>query len=201
METEELITTDKSSKFLEKLRKFTDIKLNIGSGKNQIEGFINIDSEEINEPDLVHDITKASLPFQNETVSEICFFHCIEHIEEGFHDAILLEFRRILKNDALLLISYPEFLKCADAYRDNLRGQREFFKYTIYGRQKHPGDFHVSLMDTTFFLNRLRRLGFYDIEHHYESYPNEFNSILKIKNSMNPRVTREELLKKEIFDV
>ncbi len=200
METEELVTTDKSNKFLEKLAKFTDIKLNIGSGKNQIEGFINIDSQSSNDPDLVHDITKGTLPFQDQTVTEICFFHCIEHIEEGFHDSILLEFSRVLKVNGILLISYPEFLKCADAYRDNLRGQREHFKHTIYGRPLHPGDFHVSLMDTPFFLNRLHRLGFYKWEHHYESYPNEYNSILRVTNTINPRITREILLKKEIFN-
>lgn len=175
------------------------IKLNIGSGASKLEGFVNIDSWAAGNPDLVLDITKSTLPYQNEVVDEIVFFHCIEHIPEKIHDQILNEFFRVLKPEGFVIISYPEFLKCADAYRNNLRGQRDFFKATIYGRQAHEGDFHVTLMDTPFFLNRLRRLGFVIDKVTNEPEPNEFNTVVKVTKGI-PFTHREKLLREEIFN-
>lgn len=193
METVQQNTIDNLNKFLanEKLR------LNIGSGAVKMEGFLNIDSQESNKPDLVLDITKTTLPFQANVIDEICFFHCIEHIEEKFHDIVLGEFWRVLKPEGILLISYPEFLKCVENYRNNYKGNREFFKHTIYGRQLHPGDFHVTLMDTQFFKLRLKRLGFEIIKICAEKFE-EYNTVIKVKKN-HPFIGRDELLKKEIY--
>lgn len=193
MVIEDQFITDKSLPYLDK------IKLNIGCGNSKLEGFVNIDSWPEGKPDLVLDITKSTLPYQNDVVDEIVFFHCIEHIPEKFHDNILSEFFRVLKTNGFAIISYPEFLKCADAYRENLRGQRDFFKMTIYGRQAHEGDFHISLMDTPFFLNRLRRLGFIVDKVTPEPEPNEFNTVIKVTKGI-PFTDREKLLREEIFN-
>lgn len=194
MEIAEPLITTKLNKSLDK------IKLNIGCGANKLTGFINIDSQESNAPDLVFDITKGLLPYEENSVDEILFSHCIEHIEEKYHDAVLTDFWRVLRPDGILYISYPEFLKCVEAYSTNLRGQRDFFKATIYGRQSHPGDFHVTLMDTPFFKNRLKRIGFYNVRSVAESYPNEFNTVVCALKEVQLISSREDILKREIFE-
>jgi predicted SAM-dependent methyltransferase len=175
------------------------IKLNIGCGDNKIKGFINIDGFAGIKPDVVHDITQSPLPFKKETVDEIVFFHCIEHIQESLHDRVLGEFFRILKKGGKFIISYPEFLKCVERYKDNFKGERKFFKATIYGRQSHPGDFHVSLMDTQFFRQILKKIGFKIVKIVEESDSNPWNTVIYcIKDKR--WTTREELLRAEIFN-
>lgn len=191
MQTEEMDTTQQLIKSL--------VKLNIGSGSNKIDGFINIDSQEENKPDLILDISKSPLPYSTDSVDEIVFFHCIEHIVEKMHDTILREFFRVLKLGGKFIISYPEFLKCSKAYEENFKGQRDFFKATIYGRQSHAGDFHVALMDSQFFKTRLIRLGFECLEIKEESAHEPYNTVVLARKN-RPWIEREELLREEIFN-
>jgi len=172
------------------------MKLNISCGNVKIPGYVNIDSEPSNEPDLIADI-KQKLPYADDSIDEILFFHAIEHIEEKYHDFVLTEFWRLLKPDGILLIAYPEFTKCAINYIENFKGMREFWKNTIYGLQRYPGDYHVSLMDSEVLGQKLQEIGFIDIE--WKAEKNEpYNTIMKvIKGPAFP--TYDGLLGKVLF--
>src|SRR5215475_13666801 len=153
------------------------MKLNVGCGSNKIKGYINIDSLKQNKPDLVLDIVRDQFPYKKESVSEILFFHCIEHIQKKYHRKILLEFNRILKLDGKLLISFPEFWYCAKLWKENANGMREFWEATLYGRQLYPGDFHVCAMSTDELTELLYQCGFGDVESFQE--PDEvFNTVV-----------------------
>ena len=55
---------------------------------------------------------------------------------------------------------------------------REIWKNTIYGLQRYPGDYHVSLMDTIIFVELLGEVGFKNIEYQPEmSEP--YNTIIR----------------------
>lgn len=139
------------------------IKLNIGCGENKIKGFINIDGF-LDSADLKHDIIKnGPLPYADNSIDDIVMFHCIEHIEKKYHDFVLGEFYRLLKPGGDLVISFPEFKVCADNWIKNYKDNRKFWEATIFGRQKHPGDFHISLMDSITFKDQLEKNGFRDI--------------------------------------
>jgi predicted SAM-dependent methyltransferase len=137
------------------------------------------------------------LPYENDSVEKIYLFHAIEHIPEAMHENILTEFYRVLVPNGLLVISYPEFRVCAHYWAINHRGLRDFWKATIYGRQLHPGDFHVTLMDTPTFLDRLKVYGFDVVENRVES-GEEYNSVIKVKKG-RPMMTYEDVLRREIF--
>ena len=80
------------------------VKLNVGCGHNKLDNYINIDINEIgNEPDVAVDI-RIGLPFPDNSIQEILFFHTIEHIEEKYHFKILAEFHRVLKFDGIIYI-------------------------------------------------------------------------------------------------
>lgn len=171
------------------------IKINLACGNNKIDGYLNVDSELTNNPDLIVDVRKG-LPWVDNSVEEILFFHAIEHIEEKFHQALFDEFWRVLIPEGLLLISYPEFEKCALNYLGNYRGMREFWKNTIYGLQRYPGDYHVALMDSDVLGEKLLETGFKNIEWKAEVFE-PYNSIMKAEKGPAYR-SYEDLLRENM---
>lgn len=134
------------------------MKLNLGSGSAKLNGFINVDINPENKPDLVHDIL-TPLPYGNSTVEEIVLFHTIEHIEKWKHKGLFLEIRRLLTPTGIFCISYPEFSKIAQFWLDNKYGDRDFWDATIYGRQLFKEDYHVCVIDSTDLRVRLKEAG------------------------------------------
>jgi len=74
------------------------MKIQFGSGGNQLEGWNNHDAEV--------DITKP-LPYESESVQEVLLEHCGEHCAPQDFFRFLIEARRILKSGGLLHISCP----------------------------------------------------------------------------------------------
>lgn len=171
--------------------------LNVGCGDNRIENYVGIDMHCAENVDLVHDIRFSPIPFPDESVDEIVFFHAIEHVETAIHPLILNEFWRLLKPGKGVYISYPEFEKIAHNWIVNFRGQREFWRNTIYGLQRYPGDYHVSLMNTPEFVEILKACGFTEIE--YTSEPGEpYNTVVYAIKGVKPQ-SYEDLLNKAVY--
>jgi SAM-dependent methyltransferase len=172
------------------------MKLNLACGSNKIPGFINCDVEKSCEPDEIVDFTKT-LPYKDNSIEAILLFHAIEHVQERFHEGILSEFHRVLVPEGKLIISYPEFMKCAKNWISNYRGLRDCWKRTIFGRQLYPTDFHISLMYTPEFVTLLHKVGFADIKVAPEP-KEDFNTVIRCVKGL-PGLTYEDVLRKEIF--
>ena len=136
------------------------LKLNIGCGSNKIDDYVNIDSERNCKPDIELNVIKEQLPYTGGVISEILFFHCIEHIEKRLHRKVLCEFNRVLKLDGKLYISYPNFWECAQRWHDNTDGMRGFWEATLYGRQLYKDDYHVCAMSPDYLTALLYDCGF-----------------------------------------
>lgn len=176
------------------------LKLNLGCGKAHYDGFINIDTEESVNPDVLCDFRK-SLPYADKSVDSILLIHTIEHIEDRYHFDMLMEFNRVLRIGGGLTIAYPEFSKCAMNFVNNYRGQREFWKRTIYGRQLYKSDYHVALMDSDEFRLLLQETGFRNIYIKPEPSPEEHNTIVICQKSNIPVIGKEQVLQSELFGV
>ena len=171
--------------------------LNLGCGTSKIKGTISGDIDPSVEPDIVFDLEKPPYPFQDSSIDCILFLHVIEHLEEHFHFTVLKEFYRIISATGRVIIAYPEFKKCAQNYIDNKCGMRGFWKATIYGRQIRPDDYHISLMDTSYFIQTIEQAGFIIDEVKQEQTEN-YNTIM-IARKGTPGLTREEGIRKELF--
>src|SRR5216683_2682763 len=114
------------------------IRLNLGAGSSRIPGYLSVDVESSVKPDVVCNFTKDRLPYKDNEIQEILFFHTIEHIERKYHKFI---FSEIVQN-----------------WLDNKNGQREFWEHTVYGLQRYPSDFHVVAMHTPHFKLLLEEL-------------------------------------------
>lgn len=136
------------------------MNLNFGSGESKLPGFINIDIELSQKPEVICDITRVFLPFNDTIADKIFFIHTIEHISKNNHFEIFKEFNRILKQKGRLFLAYPEFAKCAQNWLENKKGMREWWEKTIFGRQLWPSDSHVCAMDTNEVIELLSLAGF-----------------------------------------
>lgn len=172
------------------------MKLNIGSGDSPLTGYINVDVEEKVKPDVIHDISKAPLPFEDNSADEIMCVHNLEHIKFQLWPFVLTDFHRVLKQNGMLVLAYPEFEICAKYFIENNRGQREFWRACLYGRQLWPGDYHVAPVITSELKIILERIGFRDIKS-IPSPGDEYYTTLKCTNGLP--YDKQDLLKDMIF--
>jgi SAM-dependent methyltransferase len=82
-----------------------DIRLNLGCGRFPIPGWVNVDSVALPEVDVVADLEAASLPFEDDSVTEIAGSHLLEHIRNSL--GLMQELHRIAKPGARAIFRVP----------------------------------------------------------------------------------------------
>lgn len=82
-------------------------RINLGSGRKKLKGYINVDITSIVEPDVVWDLEKFPYPFKTNSADEIYMEHCLEHIDDI--KGCLREVYRILKPDGVFRFYVPHF--------------------------------------------------------------------------------------------
>lgn len=82
-------------------------KLNLGSGNHKKEGFVNLDWNLINNPDVAHDLNKFPYPFKDNTFDSVEAFHILEHLEKPF--LVMKELHRILRPGGRPILKVPHF--------------------------------------------------------------------------------------------
>jgi len=83
------------------------VKLNLGSGENRKEGYINVDK--YGNPDVKHDLEVFPWPWQDNTVQEVRLCHVLEHLgqeSETFLE-IVKELYRVCAPNAKIDITVP----------------------------------------------------------------------------------------------
>jgi len=56
------------------------IRLNLGSGLNKREGYLNVDKYDYGAPDILMDLERTPWKFDDNTVCEIVLNHTLEHL-------------------------------------------------------------------------------------------------------------------------
>jgi len=103
-----------------KLRKATALKLNVGSGKAKLPGWVNIDIEA--GADVVVDV-KRGLPFYNNSVDFVYCEHLLEHLTHKQGQEVIREFRRCLKKDGIVRIAMPDLDHIIQKYNTDWKNQ------------------------------------------------------------------------------
>lgn len=80
------------------------LRLNLGCGRKQKEGFINIDKDEYGQ-ELIQDIEKDGLPYKDNEIYYITAFSFFEHLENPIK--VFNECWRVLKTDGYLELCVP----------------------------------------------------------------------------------------------
>ena len=170
--------------------------LNLGAGSLKIYGADNVDINPELGTELCFDL-REKFPLEDKSYDEIYLFHTIEHIEKKHHTNIFAEIRRVLKDDGMLLVTYPEFSKIVQNWLINKDNQRHFWEATVYGRQLYSSDYHVCAMDSADFKQFLMDRGF-EATSILPEPMDIYNTILRAKKGQIT-MTYEEVLYNEVF--
>jgi len=87
--------------------KIKEMKLNIGSGMDYKEGYVNLDYNINCKPDMIWNLTKLPLPFTDNEFEEVYCSHILEHVDNLFNT--INELVRITKNEGIIHVKVPHF--------------------------------------------------------------------------------------------
>jgi predicted SAM-dependent methyltransferase len=107
------------------------MRINLGSGENKKEGYINIDL--CDNADLKHDL-RTPLPFKDKEVEEIMAIHVIESFYRWQFLDILKDWRRVLKGK--MTIEFTDLDLAIDMYVNGNDQTRMYGKWGLYGNQE-----------------------------------------------------------------
>jgi len=118
----------------------TNVKLNIGCGGRPLQGYINIDSDNLEEMKKrypaqnfpegteIFDYDIFNLPYEDNSVSEIRADSLIEHLSFKEESRFFMEIKRVLKKGAILNISTTDFEEIAKIWLSAKDDWKEFFR-------------------------------------------------------------------------
>jgi Methyltransferase domain len=93
------------------------VKLNLGSGPNKMEGFINVDSCQFDNVDVVCNLGNDPWPWEDGSVDEVLCSHMVEHLTAAQRIHFVNELYRVLDLKGKATIITPHWASCR-AYGD-----------------------------------------------------------------------------------
>jgi hypothetical protein len=118
------------------------LRLNIGSGKYSLDGYVNIDAavspNAPRAPDIVCDVKKIPLP--DACAIEVMGIHIFEHLYRWECDEAIREWWRLMRPAGVLILEMPDLLKfCAnilEGRNDRGRYPDQLGMWAMYGDPK-----------------------------------------------------------------
>jgi predicted SAM-dependent methyltransferase len=122
------------------MEKNSQIKLNLGCASKLLEGYINIDQDDINvirarypwiefpEDAHVYTYDVFNLPYENETVDKVIADGFIEHLSFIEEKKMFEEIKRILKPGGILSFAVPNFEKVVKLWLEAEDNWQDFYR-------------------------------------------------------------------------
>lgn len=114
------------------------LKLNMGAGRNKIDGFDSVDKDPTSNPDWLEDLEKFPWPWDDNSVDEMLFNHSLEHMgrDPDVFLGIFKEIYRVCCPGALVYINVPHprhdfYLGDPTHVRPITRGTLELFNQDL----------------------------------------------------------------------
>jgi len=140
------------------------MRINLGSGSDIKEGYINIDIRCLPGVDIVADV--RNLPFKNGSVDEITALDIYEHIAHHESQKLLVHWVSVLKTGGLLYIRGPcinriiqyFLVECLDNNNSNL-SKIERLIDNIFGSQDYLENLHRTTIHPDLMYYYLKQAG------------------------------------------
>lgn len=144
------------------------MKLNLGSGTKEIQGYINVD--------INNGLNVYPLEFESESADEIRASHILEHFSHRETYRILLEWNRVLKLGGIIKIAVPDFDLIISEYLNH-----PIMEGYLFGGQIDNYDYHKSLFTEIKLTDLLWKAGFYK----FSRWESEIEDCAKLPVSLN----------------
>lgn len=147
---------------IERIRKSSEVKLNLGSGDNPFEDSTNIDLFD-DRADIKADVRE--LPFDPESCDWIESHHLIEHLKSDDLFLALKEWLRVLRTGGHIFLSCPDIAACFQSMIGNADSDDVWqgLMHAVYGEDK-PGMKHQYGYCRKSLELLLTNAGFEDVE-------------------------------------
>lgn len=126
------------------------MKLNLGAGSTEIEGFTPVDRK------LGSEV--YPLAYADESAEEIRASHVLEHFSHRETYTVLVDWVRVLKPGGLLKVAVPDVEKALE------QSDHPHFELWLMGGQTDMNDFHGALFHTGKLTLLLKMAGLEDIQ-------------------------------------
>jgi predicted SAM-dependent methyltransferase len=133
------------------------MKLHLGCGKKQIQGFVHVDLEDYPHIDFRIPVNKLTFAPDN-SVELIYASHVLEHFGRHEIELVLQEWFRVLRKHGVLRVAVPDFEAVSRRYQQT--GELGELIGLICGGQRNQYDFHKIVFDEKLLTGLLRKTGF-----------------------------------------
>jgi predicted SAM-dependent methyltransferase len=137
-------------------------KLNLGSGWDIRDGWVNIDMNASHKPDIVADATRLSQIDDNYAGYAVAQ-DILEHIHRDRCMTALREWNRVLRLGGLLEVRTTDVIEIAklmnEPDRNNPEGHNLLLR-CMFGTQGYEGDFHLNGFTEVWLTDALEKAGF-----------------------------------------
>ena len=135
------------------------VLVHIGCGTTNSPEFINVDARPLAHVHIATSDITSLADFGNETVDLVYMCHVLEHIKKGDLTKVLLEMKRVLKDDGVLRISVPDFDKLIEVYNASAKDVGAICDQ-LMGGQDHEYNIHYSVFNHQRLSELLKEVGF-----------------------------------------
>lgn len=139
--------------------------LHLGSGRKRIPGYINVDANKNNQPDIVA-VVDNLLDIRDDTVDGIYACHVLEHTHRGAVQGVLEEWHRVLRPGGELRVAVPDFEEMVYLYTEE-KVSLERLWGLFYGGNRTQWDDHQVVFDYETLCVYLTKAGFHSM-HRYD---------------------------------
>lgn len=138
------------------------MKLNLGSGNKQYEGYLNIDSDINSYADYILNLETDNLPFEDDSVDHVIAHHILEHLGDGFFHC-LQELYRVCKNYTVIDIRVPH--PRHDIFLIDATHKRPIYPHTLdmFSRERNDKDIENGGSETP--LSYIYNVNFKVVDH------------------------------------
>ena len=137
------------------------IRLHLGSGKINLQGWINIDVEDKKHIHIKEKDFKLEC-FTDKSISEIYLCHVLEHFTEYEISNLMEIFSKKLKKGGILRISVPNFDNILEIYKKK-KNNIEKIHPILFGGQDNLYNFHKSAFNKQKLISIFKKYNFKSI--------------------------------------
>lgn len=138
------------------------LKVHLGAGTINLQGWVNIDSRQA--PHIHLQANNFDLSeFNDSSISEIYMCHVLEHFSFVEVQKILANMHRKLAVGGVLRISVPDFDQLISIYQAN-KNEILSIRYALMGGQDYEYNFHKSVFNSSFLTKLLTSCGYKNVQ-------------------------------------